>query len=415
VVTAVKVDPLGNGEITIMEQNALAGGVDQINVQDWKETYGSKGYAGGYFYYDHISWLELVPDVAPSTFVYSVRSLGPAAAAAGSINAAGQVAGRSSRQSSRGKQARHVFIYSHGKMSLLNSPVASADPTGRAALNDFGAIAVTTSTGRGRSTAYAVGTRSGVHWHALEAISGSQLSATLGINNRGDVSGWVAKRGARSPTSGVVWVHKAGSYIPRILSPNRYFNSPLVYASDTTGDAVGSEMLGTTKTFGVIWLPSGKGLRLPDLTIPPGFGSAVAMESHGSSTNRLLSIAGMSRDVNAMPQACEWTVKILGSHVFVGVPQSVAQLSGYRSSESAGMNAAGWVTGSAITTTGKPTAFLWRPGIGAVDVNSLLKSGSGWRIVRASAINSAGQIVAQGYFRGSTQSRNVILNPVAAA
>jgi probable HAF family extracellular repeat protein len=411
VVTAVKVDPLGNGTISIMEQNALASGADQINVSHWKETYGVKDYAGGYYYYDHITWLKLVPDGPPASFVYAVRSLGAAAVDAGSINATGQVSGRSPAQSTHGMRAHLVFMYSRGKMSFLHAPMRTADPTGRATINDFGAIAVTTATGSDRSAGYAIGTRNGIHWHMLPAGPSYSRAVTLGINNRGDISGWIAKQGSRSPSAGVVWVHTAGSYSARILSANRSFASPEVYASDTTGDAVGTESLGKSK-FALLWAQSGKGFRLPDLTTPPQSGAAVAMQAHGSSGARLLSVAGASRDVNGVQQACEWTIKIVGGQITVSAPQVLAQLTAYRSSQATAINAAGWVIGTAVTTTGQATAFLWRPGIGPVDVNSLLKPTSGWRVVKASAINAAGQIVAQGYYRSSSQSRNVLLNPV---
>ena len=415
VVTAVKVDPLGNGTISIMEQNALASGADQITVHQWKETYGTEEYAAGYYYYNHVTWLKLATDIAPISFRYAVRSLGPAATDVGSINAAGQVAGRSLVLSSRGARVPHVFIYSPGKMSLLRSPVGSADPTGRAALNDFGVIAVTTATGSDRSTGYAVGTRNGVSWHMLPVVSGATRAVTMGINNRGDISGWVAKPGIRSSTSGVVWVHKGGVYMARVLAANRYFASPIVHASDTSGYAVGSETLGLAKTFAVLWLPSGKALRLPGLTTPPVFGTAVAMQAHGSPDARVLSIAGTSRDVNGVLQACEWTVKIAGKAIFASAPQVLAQIPTYRFSHATAVNQAGWVIGSAVTTAGGATAFLWRPGMGAVDLNFLLKRKSGWRIVRATAINAGGQVVAQGYYQRSTQIRNVILNPIPSA
>ena len=412
VVTAVNVDALGNGTIGIMEQNALAGGSDQINVTGWKESYGSKQFDRGYYYYDHITWLKLVPDIMSGAFAYTVRSLGATAASAGSINATGEVTGRSPLVASGGAKAHRVFMYSHGKISLLRPPTSTLDPTGAASLNDNGAIAVTAATARGRTTAYAIGTRPSVRWHPLPTASSYASSAALGINSRGDVSGWVTKRSSPKRQEGIIWVHKAGLYRARILPANRYFASPVAYSSDTAGDVVGSERLGPRKAFGVIWPPSGNAIRLPDLTTPPVFGTAVAMQSHGSTSSRVLSVVGASRDVSGNLQASQWTVKIVGSQLIVGAPQQLAQLPDYRSSQAAGINLAGWVVGSAVTATGDNTAFLWRPTIGASDINTLLKHGSRWRIVSASAINASGMVVAQGYYKSSTQRRSVLLSPV---
>ncbi len=76
VVTSVKVDSSGNGTIGIMEQNGTANGWDQINVSDWKETYGDPNYAGGIFYYTNIQWLKIAKASSQPSLKYKVSDLG---------------------------------------------------------------------------------------------------------------------------------------------------------------------------------------------------------------------------------------------------------------------------------------------------------------------------------------------------
>jgi len=61
-------------------------------------------------------------------------------------------------------------------------------------------------------------------------------------------------------------------------------------------------------------------------------------------------------------------------------------------------------------------AFLWRPGVGMVDLQSLVSASSGWVILNVVGINSSGEIVGQGYNpnvpRLST-ARGVVLQPHA--
>jgi len=65
VVTSVNVNPLGNGTVTVMEQNGLSTGWDHINVSNWVETFGNPSYLNGYYYYPNVSWLVLNTNHAP--------------------------------------------------------------------------------------------------------------------------------------------------------------------------------------------------------------------------------------------------------------------------------------------------------------------------------------------------------------
>jgi probable HAF family extracellular repeat protein len=65
-----------------------------------------------------------------------------------------------------------------------------------------------------------------------------------------------------------------------------------------------------------------------------------------------------------------------------------------------GVNDAGWVVGSSLTTGNTTTdGFLYSNGT-MTDLNSLLPIGSGWTITDATAINDAGDILAIGQADG---------------
>ena len=54
-------------------------------------------------------------------------------------------------------------------------------------------------------------------------------------------------------------------------------------------------------------------------------------------------------------------------------------------------------------------AFLWESGV-MTDLNSLIPSGTGWRLVNARGINDSGQIVGWGY--NGSLTRAFLLTPV---
>jgi probable HAF family extracellular repeat protein len=63
------------------------------------------------------------------------------------------------------------------------------------------------------------------------------------------------------------------------------------------------------------------------------------------------------------------------------------------------INSARWVVGA---SNGR--VFLWRPGVGMIDLNSLLSPSSGWLLQHATDINDLGQIVGFGTLNGASHS-----------
>lgn len=73
-----------------------------------------------------------------------------------------------------------------------------------------------------------------------------------------------------------------------------------------------------------------------------------------------------------------------------------------------GINDSGTVVGYSSLADGDSHAFIYINGV-MLDLNSLIPSGSGWDLLEAYGINSAGEIVGEGTFDG--QSHAFVLNP----
>jgi probable HAF family extracellular repeat protein len=74
------------------------------------------------------------------------------------------------------------------------------------------------------------------------------------------------------------------------------------------------------------------------------------------------------------------------------------------------INADGHVTGFSYSNGGGNHAFLYTPGSGMVDLNSLIDPLSDWVLHSGYGINDAGQITGTGLFSG--QTRAFLLTPV---
>jgi probable HAF family extracellular repeat protein len=70
-----------------------------------------------------------------------------------------------------------------------------------------------------------------------------------------------------------------------------------------------------------------------------------------------------------------------------------------------GINEAGAVVGASATAgVEKPHAFLYTDRTGLVDLNSRIDSRAGWELLEATAINTSGQIVGIGCYRGERRA-----------
>ena len=92
-------------------------------------------------------------------------------------------------------------------------------------------------------------------------------------------------------------------------------------------------------------------------------------------------------------------------HAFLttdGVIHDLGTLPGLDNSVAYDVDGAGEAVGAAAPAPDAPNvrALLWRSGH-VIDLNRLLPPNSGWTLQEARAINSRGQIVGAGLFRGS--------------
>ena len=135
----------------------------------------------------------------------------------------------------------------------------------------------------------------------------------------------------------------------------------------------------------------------------PGGGRAVKFLQGSNAVVLPVATAGISTSAQAINQHGD-VVGNAGNRAFLYRNNRVTYLPA-PPGEAAGnavayaINAADQIVGDIATGPGTSTAFLYSGGQ-AYDLNALLPANSGWRIVHASGINDAGQIVGVGYFAG---------------
>lgn len=428
VVTSVDVDSAGNGTITIMEENGLPNGWNQINVRDWKESYGYRDLYHGQYFYNHVRWLELessgvtasptpaapAPSAPPPTSTdFTVKGLGPDSVAT-AINDWGTVAGVV-RESSGGALVQRPFLYKNGSYRTPGYPGWSVSVTG---INDHGALAASAVQTRSRPLIYALRRHDRFEWSRLprRRHSGAAFHTTS-IDPTGDVAGWQASTRVRGSSAGLVWLHRRGRYRIRRLHANNHFRDPIVNAADQWGDAIGSEKRHHSKTFATVWTPWRKAYRLPALSSTSRFSNAKEMivERIAPGSRRLF-IVGSSMNGNGVRQACEWTVSITpGRGISYSAAIDLASPSFPGPSTSVDINAYGSVVGKFWGTHGRSHVFLWRPSMGMQNLQRLLPPGTYWKLHSVAGIDSAGRIVGQARpARGRAPGQGVLITPPAS-
>lgn len=415
VVTSVRVNGQGNGSIQLMEENGQSRGWNQISVQSWSESYSSPG---SYYYYNHVTWLKLVlgsrvPIALPSK--YAVTPLGPYTVASG-INDKGQVTGDLARTSSQASPSSRPFLFTSGRLAILTPPIGAGATGTSNAINANGALAITANSTRGAQLAFAYAEHKQNQWRLLpQPIVGQTAESALGINAWGDMAGWVSSAMNRIPTLAVAWIHRTGTYVPLTYAPSTGYAGPIAYASDAAGDAVGSQLSTARLLYPVLWVSGGRAEILPGATGTPQPGAARAMYVKTVNGVRSVTVAGWLQVTSAIRQAAVWTVKILSNQqVVAGRPALLPATAGYRSSVANGLDGPAEAVGHATATGGAARGFVWIVGKGVYDLNNRVRKTSGWVVTGARGINTAGQIVAQGYWRnpsGPQILQALILSP----
>ena len=280
------------------------------------------------------------------------------------------------------------------------------------------------------------GSTRAVLWSRSKVIDlgslGGRSSKAWAINDRGDVAGEAMIPGdARHHAC--LWCSRQ----PTDLTPDAA-NDSAAYAISDAGDVGGSEqdqIAGVSNAFifrghahlrlsipgsssAAITGLSKAGAAVGWMTSPESLRRAVmwhtreARDLGGPTGNRTWALAvndlgaavgGWQPEIGSTPPA-ESYYQMLPVHATLwqrGRMEDLGTLQGI-SSEAFGINNLGQVVGQFVTSQGESRAF-WRHGWTAIDLNTLIPTGSGWVLKEATSINDAGQICGTGEFHGAVR------------
>ncbi len=309
--------------------------------------------------------------------ITDLGTLGGGASSGNGINKFGQVAGQASTTSNT-----HAFLYGSGAMKDLGS-LGGPYSLGKA-LNNLGQVTGQSSTTNTSSNAN----------HAFLYSAGAMTDlGTLG--------------GSYSIGNGV---NDSGQVVGSSSLPGSYHQHAFLYSAGTMTDL---KTLGGTDSFG---------LGINNLGQVAGYASTSRGLSHaflysGGQMTDLGTLGGSSSagyGINNSGQVTGYSYIGKGSnyyHAFLYSAGAMTDLGALAGNYSVGyaVNSAGQVTGVASIAGGAYHAFLYTPGKGMVDLNSLIPSDSGWILTTGWGINDAGQIAGQGTING--KNHGFLLTP----
>lgn len=210
-------------------------------------------------------------------------------------------------------------------------------------------------------------------------------SFAMAINDYGQVAGGAVKQGR---TTAFISTQGSVQWLGTLAGGD--WSS--AYALNTAGEVAGTSSTGGSKMHAFVW---DEKTGMTDLGTLGGSSSyAAAMNSGGT-------VAGNSFTSNGYTHAFAATRG--GSMTDLGTL-------GGNSSVALSINSKGEIVGYSETLGGSgSSAFVYRNG-GMTNLNSLIPTGSGWKLLSATAISDSGQIVGLGLFQG--QERGFRLDPV---
>jgi probable HAF family extracellular repeat protein len=231
----------------------------------------------------------------------------------------------------------------------------------------------------------------------LGALPGDQVSEGAAINDAGQITGTSTNQFVEGsplpPNHG--FIYSAGEMTSLAAS------DPNVIASrgfgiNAAGQVTGWARLSTDPNNFTAAVFSNSSATLLNLHLPPGIPSeGYAITDSGQLTGLFYHFDGT-------------TSAFLYNNA---VETPIAPLPHDSYSFGNSINAAGQVVGGSLGPSGQHHAFLYTPGQGTVDVNTLLPTGSGWTLGDATGINDKGQITGGGY-RSDGTARAYLLSPV---
>jgi probable HAF family extracellular repeat protein len=308
----------------------------------------------------------------------TIQSITPLPIQAAAINASGEIAGLVNLNG-----FFHAAVYSHGvvtDLGALGSCCGYQGTSSAQAINASGQVAGYSSTafvGNGSSVSHAFLYSGGV---MRDLGSSTQPSVAVGINASGEVVGSMTWSGQ---------VNHGFLYSDGVMhdfGPNTYAS-----AINDAGDVVG---VGST---GHAFLYSGGLMRDLGALQPGGSSWAIAINAKGQ-------ITGFASPPNSPNLSYSVFLYANGVMTNLGGPNNI-------SSVPHGINNSTQIVGQVNDISGGASgAFLYTPSSGFLDLNSLLPPTSGWQLLRADAINDAGQIVGWGKYMGQYASFLLTIN-----
>jgi len=317
---------------------------------------------------------------------YTITDLGtflgplPGASYAYALNASGDVAGAA--YTSTGEL--HAVLFKKGTVEDLGI-LPGADASIASGLNGYDEVT-------GYLKFLAPGTQSGTLTHAflysasqmkdLGTLPGDDVSLGAAINDSGQITGTSTTEflvgGPLPPNHG--FLYSAGTMT------NLAASDPNILGSSGLGINSAGQVTG--------WANLGAGY--------PGHAAAVFSNGSGTLLNLHLS-PGIPSQGNAITDSGELTGLLyhedetIRAFLYTNKPGTqIAPLSGDQYSFGNSINVSAQIVGVSLGIVGQHHAFLYTPGQGSINLNSLLRKGSGWTITDATAINDKGQITGWG-------------------